>query len=298
MSVCGPQKPLETPSPHFRFLLNQFPGLPLIWAACGCMWRGWSVCRARGGSCWYPTTCSPLTRSCFVLRNAVGRAGVCLKNGELFALTIVAQVMRKNPLPAARSQQRPRGARKAIFESDPVLKEDKASIAVFPEGGTSKSGLLQPFRNGARSKLRRRRASDCRLRTDEHEGNSQNMFRRKTDVYLDVLDVIPVSEVTANKTTAEIGDRVQNSPRVSPNAALPRRSRPKNRNPHPKPDADFLVRICYRPYQRCVSARALGRYTPKHHRKLDCTDDASQLTDRVRVLPSRQHRRHAQDEQP
>ena len=34
----------------------------------------------------------------------------------------------------------------------------------------------------------------------------KNMFRRRTDVHLDVLDVIPAETVASLKTTVEIGD--------------------------------------------------------------------------------------------
>ena len=101
-----------------------------------------------------------------------------------------------------------REALKAILKAIQFLKEDKASIAVFPEGGTSKSGLLQPFRNGAFKIAQKAGVPIVVCALTNTKAILKNMFRRKTDVYLDVLDVIPVSEVTANKTTAEIGDRV------------------------------------------------------------------------------------------
>ena len=91
-----------------------------------------------------------------------------------------------------------REALKAILKAIQFIKEDKASIAVFPEGGTSKSGLLQPFRNGAFKIAQKAHVPIVAI--------LKNMFRRRTDVHLDVLDVIPAETVASLKTTVEIGD--------------------------------------------------------------------------------------------
>ena len=218
---------------------------------------------------------------------------------ENFSLPIVAQVMRKILcLPLDRNNDRE--ALKAILKAIQFLKEDKASIAVFPEGGTSKSGLLQPFRNGAFKIAQKAGVLIVVCALTNTKAILKNMFRRKTDVYLDVLDVVPASEVTAHKTTAEIGDRVHKkfSEGLAKRGACHGAAILKSKSASETGCGFFHVRICYRPYQKAFQ-RALGRYNcPKHRRKLDCTDDASQRTDRVRILPeSRQHRRHAQDEQ-
>ena len=84
-----------------------------------------------------------------------------------------------------------------------TLKEEP----VFPEGGTSKSGLLQPFRNGAFKVAQKAGVPIVICALSNTKAILKNMFRRRTDVYLDVLDVIPASEVAALKTTAEIGTR-------------------------------------------------------------------------------------------
>lgn len=124
---------------------------------------------------------------------------------ENFSLFIVAQVMRKILcLPLDRNNDRE--ALKSILKAIQFLKEDKASIAVFPEGGTSKSGLLQPFRNGAFKIAQKANVPIVVCALSNTKAILKNMFRRRTDVNLDVLDVIPAETVASLKTTVEIGD--------------------------------------------------------------------------------------------
>ena len=124
---------------------------------------------------------------------------------ENFSLYIVAQVMRKILcLPLDRNNDRE--ALKAILKAIQFIKEDKASIAVFPEGGTSKSGLLQPFRNGAFKIAQKANVPIVVCALSNTKAILKNMFRRRTDVHLDVLDVIPAETVASLKTTVEIGD--------------------------------------------------------------------------------------------
>ena len=99
-----------------------------------------------------------------------------------------------------------REALKAILKAIQFIKEDKASIAVFPEGGTSKSGLLQPFRNGAFKIAQKANVPIVVCALSNTKAILKNMVRRRTDVHLDVLDVIPAETVASLKTTVEIGD--------------------------------------------------------------------------------------------
>ena len=62
----------------------------------------------------------------------MGGTGVCLENRELFASDRRAGDA-ENPLPAARSQQRPRGAQ-GDFESDPVLEGGQSLHRRLPRG--------------------------------------------------------------------------------------------------------------------------------------------------------------------
>ena len=87
------------------------------------------------------------------------------------------------------------------------IKEDKCSIAVFPEGGTNRTEEdLLPFRNGAFKVAQKAQVPIVICALVNSKAILKNMFRRHTDVYLDVLDVIP-PEQFAEQRTVEVGDR-------------------------------------------------------------------------------------------
>ena len=80
-------------------------------------------------------------------------------------------------------------------------------MAIFPEGYVSKTGELLPFRNGA---FKIAKKAGCPIVVATIKNTKQfmkNIFKRKTDIYLDILDVIDTSSVEASSTT-ELGERV------------------------------------------------------------------------------------------
>ena len=104
-----------------------------------------------------------------------------------------------------------RAALKTILKCISLLKEDKVSIAVFPEGYTSRDGLLHPFRSGV-FKIAQKAQVPIVVCTIQ---NTRQIFRnlkklRSTRVPLHVVEVIPAQEL-AGKTTGEIASRVYES---------------------------------------------------------------------------------------
>ena len=99
-----------------------------------------------------------------------------------------------------------REALKAILKAIQFLKEDKCSIGVFAEGGTSKTGELRPFRNGAFKVAQRAEVPIVVCAIANTRAIFRNMFRRRTDVYLDVLEVIE-PETFAGESTVQMGNR-------------------------------------------------------------------------------------------
>ena len=87
-----------------------------------------------------------------------------------------------------------------------MIKSDTASVAIFPEGYVSLTGELLPFRNGA-FKIAKKACCPVVIATlTDTRIILKNLFRRRTDIYFDILDVIAAGDV--NKlTTAEIGER-------------------------------------------------------------------------------------------
>lgn len=104
-----------------------------------------------------------------------------------------------------------RAALKTILRCIQILKEDKASIAGFPEGGVIEDGkALHHFRNGI-FKIAQKSGVPivvCTIRgTVEILDNFRHL--RPSTVELHLLDVIPADEVKG-KRTVDIGRRVYN----------------------------------------------------------------------------------------
>lgn len=101
-----------------------------------------------------------------------------------------------------------RAALKTILKCIQLIREDKASIGVFPEGYTSKDGKLHHFRSGVFKIAQKANVPIvvCTIR------NTRPIFRnlaklKKTDVALHLVDVIPAEDLKG-KTTVEIADRI------------------------------------------------------------------------------------------
>lgn len=102
-----------------------------------------------------------------------------------------------------------RAALKTILRCISILKEDKASIAVFPEGGIIKDGkLLHHFRPGVFKIAQKANVPIvvCTLRgTRDIFPNVKKL--RRTTVHFHLLDVIPARDLKG-VTTVDIADRV------------------------------------------------------------------------------------------
>ncbi len=122
----------------------------------------------------------------------------------------VFKIMHKmHGLPIDRENNRE--AAKTIINATRLIKSGECSVAVFPEGYV-KGGELQPLRNGS---LKIATKSGAKIVVCSLVGTrdiTKNMFRRKTHVYFDVLDVI---ETKDNPHTAELGDQIHEMMRVS-----------------------------------------------------------------------------------
>ncbi len=121
-------------------------------------------------------------------------------------LKFVARVMHAlNCLPIDRENNRE--AVKTILKATNIIKEDKNSIAIFPEGYTSKTCELLPMRNGAFKIATKAKVPIVVCVIDKTREIPKSMFRRKITIPFSVLDVI-YPEDYADKTTTEIGNAV------------------------------------------------------------------------------------------
>lgn len=106
------------------------------------------------------------------------------------------------------NRENDREALKTILNCVQIIKDDKASIAVFPEGYVSKDRKLHPFRSGVFKIAQRANVPIvvCTLRNTHHI--MHNALRLKpTDIYLHLVGVIPAEELKG-VTAIQIGDRV------------------------------------------------------------------------------------------
>lgn len=101
-----------------------------------------------------------------------------------------------------------RQALQVILKCIRILKEDKASICVFPEGGTNHDELLYPFRPGVFKIAQKANVPIvvCTLRNTRpiiHNG----LRLKHTDVELRLLEVIP-AESLKGRTAVDISNQV------------------------------------------------------------------------------------------
>jgi 1-acyl-sn-glycerol-3-phosphate acyltransferase len=121
-------------------------------------------------------------------------------------MPIVAKAMHKlHGLPIDRENNRE--AAKTIVKAVNVIKEDKASVGIFPEGYASLDGKLLPMRNGAFKIAYKAEVPIVVAVIDGTKPVRYNIFRRRTDVYFKVLEVISAEKLKEINST-ELGDKV------------------------------------------------------------------------------------------
>ena len=139
----------------------------------------------------------------------------CFKRSQLAFITkkenlrlpIIAPIMHKilcQPV----DRENDRSALKSILKCISLIKEDKVSIGVFPEGYTSKDGKLHLFRPGV-FKIAQKTNVPIVICTIQ---NTKVIFKnlaklKKTDVHLHLVDVI-MPEEYKGMSTVEISDCV------------------------------------------------------------------------------------------
>ena len=98
-----------------------------------------------------------------------------------------------------------RQAAKTIIEAVHILKEDKASIGLFPEGYVSKSCELLPFRNGSLKIACKAKVPVVVCVLSNTRAIPKRMFLRHTDIEFRVISVITPEEYEG-MITNELGD--------------------------------------------------------------------------------------------
>lgn len=98
-----------------------------------------------------------------------------------------------------------REAAKTIINAIKVLKEDKASIGLFPEGYVSKSCELLPLRNGSLKIALKSKVPVAVCVVNGTRNMAHSLFRRRSTVQFRLLDII-MPEQYEGMNTAELGE--------------------------------------------------------------------------------------------
>ena len=108
------------------------------------------------------------------------------------------------------NRENDREALKCILKCIEILKNDRASIAVFPEGYESLDGRLLPFRPGVFKIAQKAQVPIvvCTLQGSEHVIKNLKKLKPLPRVQLHLLEVIPAEDLVG-KTTVEIAQRVR-----------------------------------------------------------------------------------------
>ena len=122
-------------------------------------------------------------------------------------LPIIAPIMHKilcQPI----DRENDRSALKTILKCISLIKEDKVSVGVFPEGYTSKDGKLHPFRPGVFKIAQKTNVPIVVCTIQNTRSIFKNLAKLKfTDVELHLTDVITPEEYKG-MSTVEISDCV------------------------------------------------------------------------------------------
>lgn len=105
-------------------------------------------------------------------------------------------------------RENPRNAIKTIQKAADLLIKGQVSVGIYPEGTRSKTCMLLPFHNGVFKIAQRADAPIVVLAVSGTENIHKNYPFHHTDVYIDVIDVLPAEFVKENRTDV-IGERVR-----------------------------------------------------------------------------------------
>lgn len=105
-------------------------------------------------------------------------------------------------------RESPKKALLTINKAARLIKKGEMSVAVYPEGTRSKSCVLLPLHSGVLLVAQKACVPIVVLTITGTENIHKRTPFRSTDVYIDVVDVIPVEDVKAVKTDV-LGERVR-----------------------------------------------------------------------------------------
>jgi len=118
---------------------------------------------------------------------------------ENFKIPFFGRVIRRCCFLAI-DRENPKNALYAINKASKLLARQEVSIGVYPEGTRSRSGELLPFHNCVFKIAQKADADIAVISVSGTENIYRNIPFRKTDVYLDVLKILPAAAVKGIRT--------------------------------------------------------------------------------------------------
>ena len=127
---------------------------------------------------------------------------------ENFKIPICGRLIRRCCFLAI-DRENPRNAIKTINRAAELIHQEDISFGVYPEGTRNKSGQgLLPFHNGVLKIAQKANVPVVVVALSGTEKIRKNTPWHRTDVYLDVLDVLS-AEYVKESTTAKMGEEIQ-----------------------------------------------------------------------------------------
>ena len=127
---------------------------------------------------------------------------------ENFRIPICGRLIRRCCFLAI-DRENPRNAIKTINQAAELIHQEDISFGVYPEGTRNKSGKgLLPFHNGVLKIAQKANVPVVVVALKGTEKIRKNTPWHRTDVYLDVLDVLS-AEYVKETTTAKMGEQIQ-----------------------------------------------------------------------------------------
>lgn len=97
-------------------------------------------------------------------------------------------------------RENPRNAIRTIDQAAVLIREDKVSVGIYPEGTRSKECVLLPFHPGVFKIAQKAKVPVVVMTVNGTEKIHRNVPFQRTVVNLDILKVIPAEKVTSERT--------------------------------------------------------------------------------------------------
>lgn len=107
-------------------------------------------------------------------------------------------------------RENPRNALVTIEKAAGLIQKGEVSIGVYPEGTRNRTEELLPFHNGVFRIAKKAETPVVVMAITGTDKIHKNVLRRRSDIYLDIADVISAEEVKSLRT-GDIGERVKSA---------------------------------------------------------------------------------------